>query len=166
MKRSFALAMNRRMGIFNKLIAAFDVGCDLVEEYDSLQHQYGDFVLYQAESHTIQLIGNFPGITVTALAQKMKKTPSACSQLVRRLRAKNWVIQKRNDKNNREYNLELTETGWDVFKKHDDFDKKCLGRTYSNLEEFTDEQLETYIQIQQRLNEAFQRDVEDSAKIY
>lgn len=85
-----------------------DRAYDLMKEYDSLPHHYGDYVLYQAESHMIEHIGMNEGVTITKLAEELGKTRSACCQMVRKLRNKKWVEQIRNERNNREYNLYLT----------------------------------------------------------
>ena len=77
----------------------------LMNEYDSLPHDYGNAVLYQSEAHLIQCIGQNDGITVTEASKLLKKTKSACSQMVKKLVGKNWVKQTRNQKNNREYNF-------------------------------------------------------------
>ena len=70
--------------------------------------------------------------------------------------------QVRNQNNNREYNLFLTEAGWQVFNDHHKFEQACYARTFQKLKIFTDEELELFCRVQQRLNEAFKLDVEDS----
>ena len=47
----------KRYRLFLELLDSLDLACQLMEEYDSFPHRYGGEVLYQAESHTIQLIG-------------------------------------------------------------------------------------------------------------
>ena len=84
---------------------------ELMREYDGLPHDYGNVVLYQSEAHLIQCIGQHTGITVTEASKILKKTKSACSQMVKKLVGKNWVRQERNKQNNREYKLYLTEEG-------------------------------------------------------
>ena len=95
----------QREALLGQIWAAQDEAYDLMYEYDSLPHRYGAHILYQSEAHIIDLIGEHPEITVTELAAILKKTPSACSQIVRKLRAKGWVEQVRNAENNRIYNL-------------------------------------------------------------
>ncbi len=151
-----------RYALFCKLLETLDVGCQLMEEYDALPHQYGEDTLYQAESHTIQLVGKNPGITVTDLATVMKKTPSACSQIIRKLRIKGWIKKNRNSRNNREYNLHLTEHGWIIFENHERFDQECYERNCANLVGFTDEELKIYIAIQEQINTSFCQDVKQS----
>lgn len=80
----------KREELLEQIWAAQDTAYDLMSEYDSLPHSYGENVLYQAEAHLIDRIALHPGVTVTDLANMVRKTPSACSQLVRRLRDKGW----------------------------------------------------------------------------
>ena len=83
----------QREALLGQIWAAQDEAYDLMYEYDSRPHRYGAHILYQSEAHIIDLIGEHPEITVTELAAILKKTPSACSQIVRKLRAKGWVEQ-------------------------------------------------------------------------
>ena len=76
----------KREELLEQIWAAQDTAYDLMSEYDSLPHSYGENVLYQAEAHLIDRIALHPGVTVTDLANMVRKTPSACSQLVRRPR--------------------------------------------------------------------------------
>ena len=98
-----------RSQLFNQLLDSLNESFSLMEEYDAVPHDYGAAVLYQAESQIIHLVGHQPGITASELATILRKTPSACSQLIRKLRKKDWLFQMRNRKNNREYQLYLTD---------------------------------------------------------
>ena len=151
-----------RVKLFDRLIETFDRGCDLVNRYDAAPHKYGEETLYQTEMHLLRYVGKHPKTTVTAIAAEMDKTVSACSQIVRKLRAKNLVRQIRNEENNREYYLELTEFGWKIFGAHDEFETGCLKRTYDYLSEFSDEELNTYLRIQEKMNETFDLDVQEN----
>lgn len=151
--------------LFTHLIETFDEGCALTKEYDALLHDYNGVVLYQAESQLIKIIGNQEGITVSEIARLLHKTVSACSQLIRKLRKKGWVCQSRNKENNREYNLYLTDEGKIIYQKHHDFESKCYQRTFHALHEFTAEQLETYISIQNAINATFRLDVLESSSL-
>ena len=140
----------------------WDEAYDLMYEYDSLPHRYGAHILYQSEAHIIDLIGEHPEITVTELAAILKKTPSACSQIVRKLRAKGWVEQVRNAENNRIYNLYLTESGKQVYQAHTAFNQSCQEATFQLLSNFSPEELEHHLMVQRKLNEAYQDDVRRS----
>lgn len=151
-----------RYQLYCEMIKQLDEGARLIMEYDSVPHDYGSATLYQAESQIIRLVGLNPGITAAEIATIFKKTPSACSQLIRKLRKKNWIGQVRNKDNNREYRLFLTDEGKKIFDDHSCFEEHCYRRTYNNLSSFSDEDLETYIVIQQKINETFALDVEES----
>ena len=81
--------------------------------------------------------------------------------MVRKLIKKNLIVQERNQNNNREYYLNLTPKGVDIYYAHEEFDKKCLARTYESLADFSDEELLAYISIQKHLNGVFAKDVEE-----
>ena len=135
----------KREELLEQIWAAQDTAYDLMSEYDSLPHSYGENVLYQAEAHLIDRIALHPGVTVTDLANMVRKTPSACSQLVRRLRDKGWVEQVRNTANNRQVMLRLTPAGEHVYRDHAAFDKQCQALTFRRLEGFTEAELATYL---------------------
>lgn len=152
----------KRGELLLRLWAAQDAAYDLMCEYDSLPHQYGDTVLYQAEGHIIDLIATYPGVTITDLSNILKKTPSACSQIVRKLREKGFVDQTRNKSNNRQLNLSLTNAGERVYANHMSFNKDCKEATFRLLEEYTIEELMAHVRVQERLNQAYQADVKKS----
>lgn len=148
--------------LLQQIWSAQDTAYELMSEYDSLPHHYGSEVLYQAEAYIVNLVGQHPGITVTQLAEILNKTTSACSQIVRKLRAKGFVEQIRNPGNNRLYNLELTPEGSEVFQAHIRFNQECQEKTFELLRDFTDEELRIHLRVQDRLNEAYQDDVRRS----
>ena len=157
--------MDHRFELCKAVISAFDEGFDLAAKYDAMPHQYGDETLYQSEMHLIQAIGRTPNVTVTAIASTSSKTMSAYSQMVHKLIKRGFVNQQRNTQNNREYKLSLTEAGWEIYQLHEVFDEKCLQRTCAGLDGFTDEELRLYIAVQEKLNAAFAKDVEQNGKL-
>lgn len=146
--------------IWNQQNQAYDLMC----EYDAMPHRYGECMLYQAEAHMIDLIALYPGITAADLASILRKTPSACSQTLRKLREKGLVEQLRNAANNRQYKLRLTESGQALYRDHAAFSADCQQRTFDRLAEFTEEELALYLRVQQRINEAYADDVLRSRK--
>lgn len=154
--------IDERYDLYCKLLYELDEGCRLIVNYDSVPHNYGSATLYQAESQIIHLVGHRPGITASEIAAIFKKTPSACSQLIRKLRKKELITQKCNKENNREYQLYLTENGVKIFEDHDRFEKRCYQRSYQNLSSFSEDDFKIYIAIQRKLNETFAMDVEES----
>ncbi len=155
------MADKNRYALFQRMIRELDESYSLIHEYDSQLHDYNGVIMYQAESQLIKLVGNFPGISAMECADKLKKTMSACSQLIKKLKTKGWIIQERNERNNRIYNLYLTEEGKVIYKNHKKFEEACYRRTYKLLDSFSEEEFQTYIKIQQYINKGFQMDVED-----
>ena len=156
---------NKRFAAFRQMIEELDKGAYLMDEYDSLLHDYNGVVMFQAESQMIKAIGDSPGITAAHLAKKFAKSGSACSQLITKLKKKEWVSQERNRDNSREYNLTLTEAGREIYAKHRDFEEACYERTYRMLDGISREEMETYTKIQRQLNKAFEADVKESKNI-
>lgn len=145
--------------VLREVWEAQDEAYILMCEYDALPHCYGEDTLYQSEGHIIDLIAAQPGITATDLAGILNKTVSACSQMIRKLRAKGWVKQIRNEENNRLYNLLLTEAGEKVYQAHAHFQQECQTRTFHLLDEFSEEELSIHLAVQKRLNSAYREDV-------
>lgn len=160
------MATKMDVAMLQKIWESQDEAYGLMMEYDSLPHRYGAYTLHQAEAHVITLIAENPDITVTDISCILKKTPSACSQMIRKLREKGWVAQFRNENNNREYKLRITEEGEKVYLDHDSFDRECKARTFRKLEDFTKEQLNTYLEIQNKLIEAYAEDVKRSREYF
>lgn len=148
--------------LFQELWKQQDHAYDLMIEYDGIPHLYGSEVMYHAEGLIIDLIAEQPGITCTEIAAVTKKTSSACSQLVRKLRDREYVFQSRNEKNNRIYNLFLTEKGEKVYKCRREFSMKCQEEMRKLLKEFSQEELQIHIAVQKKINEAYKGDVERS----
>ena len=55
--------------------------------------------------------------------------------------------------------MNLTDYGWAIYQEHDKIEFFCMERTYRYLDQFTDEELKNYIEVQKKLNEAFLEDV-------
>lgn len=149
----------KRLALFREMIAEIDKAYELMVEYDSRPHKYGEVTLYQAESYMLYYIGENPGITITDLAKRQRKTKSACSQLLSKLLEKGYVVQQRNEENRREYLLYLTELGETTHIAHKKVNETYIMRTLKMLDGFTDKQFKTYLKIQQRINESFLEDV-------
>lgn len=154
--------MDKRQAILKEIWNAQDEAYELMTEYDELPHHYGETILYQAEGEIIDLIAIHPGVTITDLGNILKKTASACSQIVRKLREKGFVEQARNRDNNRQYNLTLTEAGMKIYRDHQAFTQNCQKIEFEMLSGFTQEELEAHLRVQRKINEAYAGDVKRS----
>lgn len=146
----------KREELFEELWLEQDRANDLAVEYDLRPHRYGDMVLFQAEGALIHEIGKKPNITLTEIASILKRTPGACSQIVKKLANKGLIEQTRNKENRRVYNLTLTEEGNRIYIDHLEFNRNCKNLVFQNLKGYSDEELMTYIKIQKELNKSLQ----------
>lgn len=155
----------KRDEIFEELMDQIDESYMLMSDYDVIPHNYGGSeYLYQSESQIIHVVGDHPGITARGISDLIRKTPSFCSQNIKKLRTKGYVEQIKNKNNAREYFLQLTEKGKLMYAEHRDFEQRCLDRTLGNLKGFSDDELRKYIEIQKKINETFAQDVDESRK--
>ena len=164
-RKEVFMERENRYELFCHMIDELDKGVSLIEKYDSLLHDYNGVVMFQAESQMIKAIGDNPGVTAAVLAEKFGKTPSACSQIIRKLRQKQWVRREKNARSSREYNLFLTAEGREIYEKHRDSEQRCYMRTFEMLSGMKTSELESYIAVQKKLNEAFALDVSESENL-
>jgi len=80
-----------------------------------------DVLLYKVEIHTIQTIGNNPGINSTGLAGRLGVSKGAVSQTLNKLLKKGLIRKTQLRADARESTLELTELGWKGFRAHERF---------------------------------------------
>ena len=104
------------------------------------------------------------------------KPQNPCTDLseIRRWGAEGWekgfavslfvskVPRHINEKNNRKYNLEVTETGRRICEERESFTNICQDRMFRMLSSFTEEELENHIRIQNMINEAYKEDIRQS----
>lgn len=75
-------------------------------------------VLYPAQSHMIELIGDNEGITLTQIADEYMITKGAVSQITKFLDEKGLIIKKPSEKGGRTTELYLSDEGKRVFAEH------------------------------------------------
>ena len=104
-----------------------------------VDHGTGD-LLYASEINTLELIGKFPGINLTQLAQKKAVTKGAVSQTVAKLVKKNLVSRNQAPDNDKEIFLELTTGGEIAFENHEKFHAKYDSAMIEKLSGMSNEQ--------------------------
>jgi DNA-binding MarR family transcriptional regulator len=114
--------MNIERQKFDQLLELFEQVKAKLEVVHTPARDYGTgFVLYKIEIHTIQNIGNNPGINSTDLTGRMGVTKSAVSQMVKKLIKKGFLCKVTSSDDARESALELTDLGWKAFYAHERF---------------------------------------------
>ncbi len=87
--------------------------------YEKKPQKYcGDIILTQPEIHTIAIIGDDEGISVTQLSEARGVTKGAVSQMIYKLVDKGLVEKRISPSSDAELNLHLTEKGKEAFHEH------------------------------------------------
>ena len=106
-----------------------------------IDHGTGD-LLYASEINTLEIIGKFPGINLTQLAQKRGVTKGAVSQIVSKLVKKQLVTKNQEPDNEKAVLLKLTDAGWVAFENHEKFHEKYDSQMIEKLTGMSVEQLD------------------------
>lgn len=91
------------------------------------------FKLTKAEIHTIEAIGDHPGISVTGLAALRGISKSAASQILSRLKAKGLAAQLPAEGSARDTSLELTKEGAIAYRRHAAYHRKLYESIEARL---------------------------------
>jgi DNA-binding MarR family transcriptional regulator len=125
---------NDKYLLFLKVMAELDRSFQFIETYNTIPQNYHDIFTYtKQKSHTIQMIGQHHGLTISELASLQNKTKSACSQMIKNLNEKNFVKITKKTTNKKERYLYLTEKGTEIYNSHEAFDHKCFMKAYERL---------------------------------
>lgn len=91
----------------------------ILDRYQSLPRCYGsDFLLFSSEADLLEEIGDHEPITATELARRKISTPSAISQIVKKLDSKNLLQRDTLDGNRKTIYLRLSEEGRKIYEYH------------------------------------------------
>ncbi len=94
-----------------------------------------DRLLYSSEIHTLEMIGKYPGITVTELADRQGISKSALPKIIHKLIQKDLVYRYQETNNKKNILLELTDKGRIAvqhhFKFHETFDSGIMKKINS-----------------------------------
>lgn len=117
--------------------------------YYSIRRDYGSGEKFtMIEIHILTEIADSSGITVTQLAEKWCRTPSAISQIVRRLMKWGLINRVNNEKNGKIYNLTVTKKGADLVLLHKKYDNLDIIKTRKKLlKQFSIEELISFDKI-------------------
>jgi DNA-binding MarR family transcriptional regulator len=136
----------------------------LFNKYQALDKRPIDFgtgdLLTPAEIHTIEAIGDSPGINGRDLAEKMGVTKGAVSQMVKKLASRGFIKKARDLENEREVLHLLTEAGEAAYKGHDDFHKRIFSDLIPLMGGISLEQFERVDSLLTRLDQYIDRYLE------
>lgn len=119
--------------------------------YNRIENKKRDFGLgYEMsmkEIHTIQYIGDYPGINLKTLATNQGVTKGAASQMITRLIKKNLVTKERGTNSEAEIVLTLTKEGQRAYKGHEEYHKKGKHYMQDLAEKYTEKDWQIFRSI-------------------
>ncbi len=123
----------------------------LINLYNSTQKKpytySGGLVLFPAQSHMIEIIGNHPGVSQTRIAEEYMITKGAVSQIVTFLAQKELIVKKTSPKGGRTTELYLSDKGISVFNEHRERHREMTERIALLVEKIPPESLEILSRI-------------------
>jgi DNA-binding MarR family transcriptional regulator len=92
---------------------------------EKIPREFGTgIILYPSEIHTVEAIGESPGVNVTELAAGLGVSKAAVSQLLTKLERKALAKRFKNPGNNKEVCVALTPRGRIAFKEHAEYHRR------------------------------------------
>jgi DNA-binding MarR family transcriptional regulator len=123
----------------------------MVNKYNSLEKipvRHGTrHNLYHSERHMLDKIGEHAGMNVTEFATAAGVTKGAISQMVSKLEKKGIVRRYKKSTNDKEVFLELTKTGQEAYRQHQEVNKETIKQLDNELSKYSDEKVEFLIKM-------------------
>lgn len=124
-------------------------------DYIKTARDYGTGeIITMVEVHTLTLIEENPGITVTDVALKWNRTKGAVSQTITKLEKRGLIRRKKDVGNAKTVHLYVTDKGQLLSEAHKDYDIKEFTWTDKTLSKsFTNEEINTFYKVMQKYTE-------------
>ena len=101
-----------------------------------------------AQIHTLSLIADNPGISVSGVSKMWNRTLSAASQNINKLVKKNLIEKKKENGNHKTIHLYVTESGQKLSDMHKAYDRKELTKVAEVLlKTHTMDELKTALKV-------------------
>lgn len=138
--------------IYAQLHPRADKLYQFVMVYSDYIHQARDYgtghLINMVEVHTLTMIEDQPGITVSELAKQWRRTKSAVSQNVKKLEAKGFVYRIPDKTDAKIGHLYATEAGVTLSTAHKLFDNLDIMQTQNDLlKNCTPEEIDTFYKV-------------------
>ena len=128
----------------------------MLNRYQSLPRRYSSqILLYSSEADLLAEIGLREPITATELARLKISTPSAISQIVKKLDLKGLLEKGTLDGNRKTIYLSLSETGKQVYETHRQWEEKKYRAYLDELTDYTPEDLQKAAKLIDFLSEKY-----------
>ena len=149
--------MKNRDELIDQLLCAQKSAAEEFSNYINAQRSYtNEDKLYMREAHFIRNVGLDDGVAMSEIADKMKVTRGAVSQIAARLEKKGYIVRKKNKENRRTNLAFLTDKGKKFYQFHLKYDKQQYEQLNQDfLHEFNDKELELIIQFETKFAQYF-----------
>ncbi|MFH0967054.1 MAG: MarR family winged helix-turn-helix transcriptional regulator [Methanobacteriota archaeon] len=118
-----------------------------------------------SEIHTIQAIGNNPDNNVKIIADTLGVTPSAASQVIKKLNRREFVRKIRGFRNEKEVTLELTEKGRIAYQNHELIHAHVQEQIISRIGDLNDGERNTIWKVFSAFDSVYNETLENIAKL-
>lgn len=138
--------------IYAKLSPRADLVYSFVSVYSNYIHEARDYgtglLINMVEVHTLTMIADNPGITVTQLSKMWNRTKGAVSQNITKLVNKNLIYKEKDKDNSRIIHFYATEEGEKLSTAHKMFDNLDIMQTqHCLLQTCTIEELDAFYKV-------------------
>ncbi len=131
-----------------ELVASF---IRLVNKYNALEKSplsYGTAQkFFHSERHMLDIVGDEPGLNITAFAQKAGVTKGAISQVVNKLERKGALRRFKGKSNDKEIQLELTQLGERIYAQHQRVNQETINHLWDELEKHPQDKIDFLMEI-------------------
>lgn len=140
--------LNEKAGIIYKFVT-------LYSNYIKEPHDYGTGEqIHMVEVHTLTLIADRPGITVTEVALEWNRTKGAASQIISKLEKRGLIMRKKQEGNAKTTHLYVTELGQELSDTHKKYDIDELTWALKRLKEsFNDHEIDSFYRVMEKYTE-------------
>lgn len=149
--------MDKQLELIKQILSSTMSLHKSVNTYLNIPRTYGnDVPLYMRETHFIAALGDAGKmLDAEELAQKLGITHGAVTQLTDRLEKKGYIYRTKNPDNKRKILRGLTEKGSDIYNLHLLFDENAYNLIKNRCNDFSTEELETFIRVSERIASCF-----------
>jgi len=114
-----------------------------------------EYKLYFKEVHFIVAVGPDGTPTMNEMAQRLKVTQGAVTQIASQLEKKGYLIRTKDTTDRRCTTISLTEKGKELCAKHIAYDQEKYQEASDFFSDYSDEQLAFCIHFQERMLEMY-----------
>jgi DNA-binding MarR family transcriptional regulator len=122
----------------DEIVSEFLMIMNAYSEKMGKPEKYGDQILYTAEMHLLETIGNNPNMRTTEIAEEMGLTKGRISQLTKVLLKKKMIESVPGRENKKEILFSLTKAGKKAFLDHASSDREIIAPIIDYLNSLTD----------------------------